>query len=616
MLQRVRGNPFQIKIQALEIYSEKIRWVLFSLSAGLGFFIGLQTNAGVINDFEAFDDAPKKSSVALNERYISHSLIYRVPALWGNEITGVDAAKEELAEISLSPVEVVVSDAGVNHADQQLQLGLPPKGPQYKTVRVPRLLIETVKNGLEKAELLSPELKEAIESFLAEGRESDSPFVELKIPIKTPVINSHHGSHVAGTIGLGHRDYGVSPYARITDLNVFRGSKETSLEEQEEAFKILTERETRTDVLNMSHWIGTSPDLIGRLEQLLDGNTIAVAAAGNQPTPISPHTTLSKVKRLVKVGAFGLTGTKTFFSSYGNIDLIAPGEAIVSKGYRTPYDMPGQAFEAEGELLRAENGTSMASPMVAGTFVNLKALLPEASGDDLRSIVYNSTVDLGKKGKDERTGRGLLNAYKSVLIAKRLHKMNIQSEEGIHAALALPATYSFNEKIRQLILQKNKNGPTSPQYASLLRKIALLKQDIGEFQTLADHYASSGSPFYAAGLSFSANNIEDKNYGDDETLKKLARKYAAVQSIRYALNPEDLAMIEDLVNAPLTLALYEALPDKFYKHSKLFLDKLIELRRIDLAPDLIELTEQKVERLDSEEEEKKVEAKFNLASKL
>ena len=66
------------------------------------------------------------------------------------------------------------------------------------------------------------------------------------------------------------------------------------------------------------------------------------------------------------------------------------------------------------------NGTSMATPHVAGVLALMKSINPDLSPDDVDNLLISGkmTDDLGVTGRDNETGHGLINAYKAVAAAQ------------------------------------------------------------------------------------------------------------------------------------------------------------------------------------------------------
>ena len=62
----------------------------------------------------------------------------------------------------------------------------------------------------------------------------------------------------------------------------------------------------------------------------------------------------------------------------------------------------------------------MAAPIVSGIVALMKSKCPNASVDDIKSALYSSADDIGKKGKDVYTGYGRVNALKAVKAVNNL----------------------------------------------------------------------------------------------------------------------------------------------------------------------------------------------------
>jgi len=92
---------------------------------------------------------------------------------------------------------------------------------------------------------------------------------------------------------------------------------------------------------------------------------------------------------------------KASFSNYGKaIDVVAPGTSI----YTTTKD--------GGYSPRA--GTSYSAPIVNGVVGMIWAANPSLTPDEVKSILFSTTDDLGDAGEDNTFGWGRVNVYKAV----------------------------------------------------------------------------------------------------------------------------------------------------------------------------------------------------------
>lgn len=112
------------------------------------------------------------------------------------------------------------------------------------------------------------------------------------------------------------------------------------------------------------------------------------------------------------------------FSNYGrkSVDIFAPGVAIYSLGINGKY--------------REMDGTSMASPVVAGVAALLMSYYPILTALQVKEILMESATNYGNKevyipGKTIKTQfknfsvtGGLVNTYNAVEMAEKIAKNN------------------------------------------------------------------------------------------------------------------------------------------------------------------------------------------------
>jgi subtilisin family serine protease len=128
----------------------------------------------------------------------------------------------------------------------------------------------------------------------------------------------------------------------------------------------------------------------------------------------------SEIKNWIVVGASNFVEGEELpadFSNYGKkgVDVFAPGVAIFST-------VPGSRYEEK-------QGTSMASPTVAGVAALLKSYFPTLNAAQIKQIILNSAEKIddlkvnipGGKEKAEFTDLcntgGIVNAYNAVKMA-------------------------------------------------------------------------------------------------------------------------------------------------------------------------------------------------------
>lgn len=128
---------------------------------------------------------------------------------------------------------------------------------------------------------------------------------------------------------------------------------------------------------------------------------VVFMAAGNDGLN---HARWRNHKQLVAVGSTDPDGGVSYFSSRGSfVDLVAPGRNILSL---TTKD-------------RTYNwsGTSFASPIAASVASLMLTANPELSPWQVRALLARTATDLGKRGVDDESGYGLINAEAAVAAA-------------------------------------------------------------------------------------------------------------------------------------------------------------------------------------------------------
>lgn len=127
---------------------------------------------------------------------------------------------------------------------------------------------------------------------------------------------------------------------------------------------------------------------------------VVVTAAGNSGT----QQTFAASSTNIVVSNTGSGDTIDSTSSYGQfVDLAAPGMAIWTTKLGSSYT--------------TASGTSLASPVVAGTVALVMAAKPSLGPADVEKILFSTAVDLGPAGFDIYYGNGRVNAAAAVQAA-------------------------------------------------------------------------------------------------------------------------------------------------------------------------------------------------------
>jgi subtilisin len=228
-----------------------------------------------------------------------------------------------------------------------------------------------------------------------------------------------HGTHVAGIIGACGVARGLAPNAELISIRVFeRNSGTTDTAYVYDGIKAAID--AGVDVINLS--LGQEDEdavLQAVIEDAEAAGILVVAASGNEGSDVPQYPAV--YPSVLSVSALGRHGTYPAssahavhkprsvgddaddyvpdFSNWGKVDLAAPGVAVISTIGTNGY--------------AAQDGTSMACPVVSGLAARLLELSPKLKGRsrsperlaDLKALLYNQCKLLGFAAPD--VGKGL-----------------------------------------------------------------------------------------------------------------------------------------------------------------------------------------------------------------
>lgn len=244
-----------------------------------------------------------------------------------------------------------------------------------------------------------------------------------------------HGTHVSGII-LGNRENGIGMQgvANNAKLMSVRAVPEGDERDKDIALAIRYAVDNGAKVINMSFGKSFSPNkewVFDAIKYAEKKDVLLVHAAGNDSEDIDtahnwPNDSEDKVTEfadnMITVGAMSAKYNEHLpatFSNYGkkNVDIFAPGVQIYSTTPKNNY--------------ARFNGTSMASPEVAGVATLIRSYYPQLSASQVKHILMNSGTPITFKvtipGKKDKTtlselsisGR-VLNAYNAVVLADKM----------------------------------------------------------------------------------------------------------------------------------------------------------------------------------------------------
>jgi thermitase len=216
-----------------------------------------------------------------------------------------------------------------------------------------------------------------------------------------------HGTHVAGTIAASGQNnvgvVGVAPQAKLLPLRALGNDGSGSSSDIAAAFAYAGDHGVR--IVNASLGGGFSQTIKNAIAS--HPNTLYVVAAGNSSADADSYRgafpCALPAANVICVGASDNRDRIAGFSNYGDVavDLFAPGVDINST-----YNVSDTSY---GYL----DGTSMASPHVAGAAALALSLHPDASTSFLRYALLSS-VDAKPEFAGKSVTGGRLNANAAV----------------------------------------------------------------------------------------------------------------------------------------------------------------------------------------------------------
>lgn len=250
------------------------------------------------------------------------------------------------------------------------------------------------------------------------------------------VDDESHGTHVSGII-LANRtnNIGMKGVANNAKLMSVRAVPDGDERDKDVALAIRYAVDNGAKVINMSFGKSWSPNpewVFDAIKYAEKNDVLLVHAAGNDSKNIDvsdnwPNDSKDKVNEIadnvITVGAMSSNYDENLpatFSNYGlkNVDIFAPGVQIYSTVPKNEY--------------ARYNGTSMASPEVAGVAALIRSYYPELSASQVKHIIMNSgtaiNMDVLVPGKDGAKDKfaalsisgKVLNAYNALVLADKM----------------------------------------------------------------------------------------------------------------------------------------------------------------------------------------------------
>lgn len=254
-----------------------------------------------------------------------------------------------------------------------------------------------------------------------------------------PVLEgSLHGTHVAGIIGaVRNNGIGMDGVADNVAIMAVRAVPDGDENDKDVALAIRYAVDNGARVINTSFGKAFSPNkqwVYDAIKYAASKDVLIVNAAGNDSKNIDVKLTfpddnvngVEYVDNMITIGALNYDYSEKLiadFSNYGknNVDIFSPGVKIYST-------VPGNKY-------KFLQGTSMASPEVAGIAALIRSYFPKLKASEVKQILmesgvvpYVGQVIVGEEQKDRipfsnasKSGR-IVNAYNAVILAAKKSK--------------------------------------------------------------------------------------------------------------------------------------------------------------------------------------------------
>lgn len=214
-----------------------------------------------------------------------------------------------------------------------------------------------------------------------------------------------HGTGMAGAIAAHVKLVGIAPAARLLALDALK--YDTSGAGKGTSIDIITALDTAgkrgARVVNLS-FAGPRDELMARaLRALRLRGAVLVAAAGNEGPKARPLFPAAHPD----VIAVTATGPDDALYAQANIGTQI---ALAAPGVEVMVPAPGGAYQVL-------SGTSLASAHVSGVAALVLQSHPELTPVEVRELLVRTARDLGKQGRDDLFGAGLIDAAAAVASA-------------------------------------------------------------------------------------------------------------------------------------------------------------------------------------------------------
>ncbi|MBD3920832.1 S8 family serine peptidase [Paenibacillus sp. PR3] len=326
----------------------------------------------------------------------------------GDVAAGAASGPLDVSTIELAPGATVATELPKLQADARVEYAEPnyigtvfdnPSDTRYaEQWYVPRVKADQAWNTTTGSQ-------STVVAVIDTGVDSDHPDLVTNLVAGYNTIDNttntedihSHGTHVAGiiaaTMNNGQGIAGIAASSKIMPLKAMNDGGTGSSLDVIEAIQWATDH--GASIINMSLGFSSySQAMQDAVNYANSHGVLVVAAAGNNNSSAANYP--AALDNVISVVATDQNNKKASFSNYGStVDISAPGTEILST-------VPGGGYEYK-------QGTSMASPVVAGAAALVWSHHPELGTADLTRLLMTTTVDLGTVGRDNTFGYGLVD---------------------------------------------------------------------------------------------------------------------------------------------------------------------------------------------------------------
>lgn len=184
-----------------------------------------------------------------------------------------------------------------------------------------------------------------------------------------------HGTHVAGTVGGS--TYGVAKNVNLVPIRILGCDGSGASSNVIAGLDWISKNGKKPAVVNMSLGGDASTSLDSAVENLFNNGYVMVVAAGNSNADACSSSP-ARVSKALTVAATDNTDTRASYSNYGScVDIFAAGSQINS------------SWIGSNTATKVLNGTSMATPHVAGVVAEMLQSTPTATPQTISTNLLN-----------------------------------------------------------------------------------------------------------------------------------------------------------------------------------------------------------------------------------